>query len=64
MFLSYTSEGETGRKIVRQTVPHLRANTEVPRLKGFPLVGNLPQFQRRPLATLLRAAREGATSPG
>ncbi len=44
---------------MQQTVPRLRADTEVPRIKGFPLVGNLPQFQRRPLATLLEAAREG-----
>jgi cytochrome P450 len=32
---------------------------EVPSLKGLPLVGNLPQFQRQPLATLIKAAREG-----
>ena len=44
---------------MQQTVPHLRTSTEVPRLKGLPLVGNLPQFRRRPLATLLGAAREG-----
>ena len=33
-------------------------NNEVPGLKGLPLVGNLPQFQRQPLATLIKAARE------
>lgn len=44
---------------MQQTVPRLRTDTEVPRLRGLPLVGNLPQFQRRPLATLLEAAREG-----
>ena len=60
MFLSYIrGRNREKKKIVHQTIPRPRANAEVPRLKGFPLVGNLPQFQRRPLATLLRAAREG-----
>ena len=44
---------------MHQTVSHPRADAGVPRLKGLPLVGNLPQFQRQPLATLLKAAREG-----
>ncbi len=37
----------------------LQPNNEVPSLKGLPLVGNLPQFQRQPLTTLIKAAREG-----
>ena len=36
----------------------LQPNNEVPGLKGLPLVGNLPQFQRQPLATPIKAARE------
>ncbi len=60
MFISFKQTGETQEeKALQQTVPHLRVSAEVPRLKGLPLVGNLPQFQRRPLATLLRVAREG-----
>ena len=44
---------------MQQEPSKLRADIEVPGLKGYPLVGNLPQFQRQPLATLIRAAREG-----
>lgn len=44
---------------MQQTVPRPRAANEVPGMKGLPLVGNLAQFQRRPLETLVRAAREG-----
>lgn len=36
----------------------LRTDNEVPGLRGYPIVGNLPQFQRQPLATLIKAARE------
>lgn len=51
MFVSSEPTGKMQEeKTVQQTIP---------RLKGLPLVGNLPQFQRRPLATLLRAARGG-----
>lgn len=43
---------------MQQAAPKLQPNNEVPGLKGLPLVGNLPQFQRQPLATLIKAARE------
>lgn len=60
MFISFKQTvGTQEEKALQQTVPRLRSSIRVPRLKGLPLVGNLPQFQRRPLATLLRAAREG-----
>ncbi|CAA9435812.1 MAG: Cytochrome P450 [uncultured Rubrobacteraceae bacterium] len=44
---------------MQQTAPKPQPDNEVPGLKGLPLVGNLPQFQRDPLATLIKAAREG-----
>ena len=45
---------------MQRTVPIPRKGADrVPGLKGYPIVGNLPQFQRDPLATLTRAAREG-----
>jgi len=44
---------------LQQEPSKLRADIEVPGLKGYPLVGNLPQFQRQPLATLIKAEREG-----
>ena len=44
---------------MQQTAPKLQPDNEIPGLKGLPLVGNLPQFQRDPLATLIKAAREG-----
>ena len=33
--------------------------TGVPRLKGYPVVGALPGYLRRPVATMVNAAREG-----
>ncbi len=44
---------------MQQAVPKPQTDNEVPGLKGLPLVGNLPQFQRDPLATLIKASREG-----
>lgn len=45
---------------MQQEASKLRAeHAGVPGLKGYPLLGNLPQFQRQPLATLIKAAREG-----
>ena len=44
---------------MQQTALRPKSANEVPGLKGLPLVGNLPQFQRRPLTTLIKAAREG-----
>ena len=45
---------------MQHTVPIPRNGADrVPGLKGYPIVGNLPQFQRDPLAALTRAAREG-----
>ena len=43
---------------MQHTAPKPKPDNEVPGLKGLPLVGNLPQFQRQPLATLIKAARE------
>ena len=45
--------------ILQLTAPKSKTNNEIPGLKGLPLVDNLPQFQRRPLPTLIKAAREG-----
>ena len=44
---------------MQQASPKPQPDNEVPGLKGLPLVGNLPQFQWQPLATLIKAAREG-----
>ncbi len=44
---------------MQHEAPKPQLNNEVPDLKGLPFVGNLPQFQRQPLTTLMKAAREG-----
>jgi hypothetical protein len=44
---------------LQQAVPKPQTDNEVPGLKGLPLVGNLPQFQRQSFATLMKTAREG-----
>lgn len=44
---------------MQQEASRPQPHNEVPGLKGLPLVGNLPQFQRHPLTTLVKAAREG-----
>jgi len=44
---------------VQYTTSNLQVDTEIPGLKGYPIVGNLPQFQREPLATLIKAACDG-----
>ena len=36
-----------------------RAHTDIPRSKGYPLVGSLPRFWREPLSTLVGAQRNG-----
>jgi hypothetical protein len=45
---------------LQHAAPNPQRDTEVPGLKGLPRVGNLPQFQRQPLATQIQAAREGS----
>ena len=46
---------------MQHAAPKSQANNEVPELKGLPLVGNLPQFQRQPLTTLIRPRARVAT---
>ncbi len=47
---------------MQQAAPKPQPDNEVPGLKELPLVGNLPQFQRQPLTTLIKAAREGGVA--
>jgi cytochrome P450 len=44
---------------VRQGTFGARAHTDIPRSKGYPLVGSLPRFWREPLSTLVNAQRGG-----
>ena len=44
---------------MKSTVVKDGNGTGVPQLKGYPVVGSLPGYLRRPVATMVNAAREG-----